>query len=76
MTSKTISVTEEVYNTLMKYKDENESFSEFFKRLIEIRHQNMEKTFGSWNLSPDEEEYFTDIGKRDGRRWNQLELGE
>ena len=54
MTSKNINITEDVYNKLMKLKRENESFSELFLRLLRVQKNNMEKTFGAWNLSKEE----------------------
>ena len=37
MTSKNISITEDVYKKLMKIKREKESFSELFLRLLKIQ---------------------------------------
>ena len=56
MGSKTISVNDDVYRELKEIKEENESFSELFHRLITIHHQNLEKSFGSWQLTKEEEE--------------------
>ena len=53
MTSKKINITEDVYNKL--YKIKGESFSELFLRLLKFQEFNIEKTFGSWNLSKREE---------------------
>ena len=75
MGSRTISVTDEVYNHLVKYKGENESFSEFFTRLLDVQRRNIEEAFGAWNLTPDEEECFSDSVTRQGRRWKRLERG-
>ena len=69
MTSKNISITEEVYKKLMKIKRENESFSELFLRLLRIQKVKMEKTFGTWNLSKKEKgEIWDDILDHPGRR--------
>jgi len=77
MTSKNISITEEVYNKLMKIKRENESFSELFLRLLNIQKINVEKTFGAWKLSKREKtEIWDDISNRSGRRWEKSELGD
>ena len=77
MTSKNISITEEVYEKLMKIKRENESFSELFLRLLKIQKINMEKTFGAWNLSKKERnEIWEDIESRSGRRWKKSESSE
>lgn len=54
MTSKNISITEEVYNKLMKIKGENESFSEFFIRLLNFQKTTIEKSFGAWKLTEEE----------------------
>jgi len=77
MTSKNISITEEVYNKLMKIKRENESFSELFLRLLRVQKFKMEKTFGEWNLSKiEKEEIWDDITNRTGRSWKRSEIGE
>ena len=77
MTSKNISITEDVYKKLMKIKGENESFSELFLRLLRIQKINMEKTFGAWNLSKKERsEIWEDISNRSGRSWKRSEMGE
>jgi len=77
MTSKNISITEEVYKKLMKIKRENESFSELFLRLLRIQKDNMEKSFGAWSLSEKEKsEIWDDITNRPGRSWKKYELGD
>jgi predicted CopG family antitoxin len=77
MTSKNISITEEVYKKLMKIKRKNESFSELFLRLLKIQKLNMEKNFGTWNLSAKEKnEIWEDISNRPGRSWKDSEIGE
>jgi len=77
MTSKNISITEEVYKKLVKIKRENESFSELFLRLLRIQKINMENTFGAWNLSKKEKsEIWADITDRAGRKWKRSEIGE
>ena len=77
MTSKNISITEDVYNKLIKIKRENESFSELFLRLLRVQKDNLEKTFGLWNLSKEEmSEIWEDISNRSGRSWKRSELGE
>ena len=48
MTSKNISITEDVYKKLMKIKREKESFSELFLRLLKI--QNPALHFGNNSL--------------------------
>jgi len=65
MTSKNISITEDVYKKLIKIKEENESFSELFLRLLRIQKINIEKAFGAWNLSKREKtEIWNDISNR------------
>ena len=77
MTSKNISITEDVYKKLMKIKRENESFSELFLRLLKIQKINMEKSFGAWNLSAKEKsEIWDNITNRPGRSWKNSEVGE
>ena len=77
MTSKNISITEEVYKKLIKIKREDESFSELFLRLLKSQKINMKRTFGAWNLSEEEEsEIWKDISNRAGRKWKRSERGE
>lgn len=77
MTSKNISITEEVYNKLMKIKRENESFSELFLRLLSVQKINFERTFGAWNLNEKEsKEIWGDITNRPGRKWKKTDIGE
>jgi predicted CopG family antitoxin len=72
MTSKNISITEDVYNKLLKIKREDESFSELFLRLLKIQKTTLEKSFGAWNLSKEEEkEIWADLKARTGRHWNK-----
>lgn len=75
MTSKNISITEEVYNKLLKIKKEDESFSELFLRLLKIQKFKLENCFGAWNLSEEEEkEIWRDITSRSGRNWKKPNL--
>lgn len=77
MTSKNISITEDVYNKLIKIKGENESFSELFLRLLNIQKKSLEKSFGAWQLSKKEkEEIWDDIINRPRKNWNKSKLGE
>ena len=72
MTSKNISITEDVYNKLLKIKRKDESFSELFLRLLEIQNVRLDKCFGAWNLSEEEEkEIWKDITQRSGRNWKK-----
>ena len=76
MASKNISITEDVYNKLIRAKRENESFSELFLRLLSIQRTAMEKSFGTWNLNENESsEIWGDITKRPGRKWKKSPLG-
>ena len=75
MTSKNISITEEVYNKLLKIKREDESFSELFLRLLKIQKIKLENCFGAWNLSEEEKkEIWSDISSRSGRNWKKPNL--
>lgn len=72
MASKNISITEDVYNKLLKIKRKDESFSELFLRLLKIQNVRFEECFGAWNFSKEEEkEIWTDITKRSGRNWKK-----
>ena len=75
MTSKNISITEDVYNKLKKIKRENESFSELFLRLLKIQKNTLEKSFGAWDLSEEEKkDIWGDITTRNGRKWNKSNI--
>ena len=75
MTSKNISITEDVYNKLLKIKRDDESFSELFLRLLKIQKTTLEKSFGAWNLSEEEEkEIWAELSTRNGRNWNKSNL--
>jgi len=77
MTSKNISITEDVYKKLIKIKKKDESFSELFLRLLKIQKVHMEKSFGAWKLSEREKvEIWKDITDRTGRKWEKSEIGE
>ena len=75
MTSKNISITEDVYNKLLKIKRDNESFSELFLRLLKIQKNTLEKSFGAWDLLEEEEkEIWAEISTRNGRNWSKSNL--
>lgn len=75
MTSKNISITEEVYNKLLKIKRVDESFSELFLRLLKIQKVKLENCFGAWNLSEEEKnDIWDDITDRSGRIWKKSNL--
>jgi len=54
MTSKSISITTEVYELLDKFRKKNESFSQVIKRLIESQMDLMDLA-GIWKKIPDAE---------------------
>ena len=75
MTSKNISITEDVYKKLIKIKRDDESFSELFLRLLKIQKIKIEKCFGAWNLSKEEKsDIWDDITNRTGRDWKKTDL--
>ena len=77
MTSKTISITEEVYNELTKIKQDDESFSQLFLRILSLHKQQIDQSFGSWDLSDDEKvEIWDDLTTRPSRRWSGQEKGD
>jgi len=53
MTSKLISIREEIYKDLKRLKGPNESFSELIERLIIERKKDPLKHFGTLNELPD-----------------------
>jgi len=67
MTSKNISI--------LKIKRDDESFSELFLRLLKIQKITLEKSFGAWDLSEEEEkEIWAEISTRNGRNWSKSNL--
>ncbi len=77
MGSKNISITEDVYNKLIKIKKEDESFSELFLRLLNSQKSNIEDAFGAWNLTEEEKrDIWDDITKREGRKWQKSSFEE
>jgi len=72
--TKKISISEAVYQELLKVKNENENFSELFLRLILSQKQRVEKLFGSWNLTKEEKADIWDkVCIREGRIWKKSE---
>ena len=72
MASKTISITEEIYNRLVNLKDEKESFSQLFNRMLEVYHQNLTECFGAWEISDEDySEIWEDLTHRKGRKWQR-----
>ncbi len=55
MTSKSISISEDVYNLLSKSKLKNESFSQTILRLLK-RQENILELAGAWNKIPESDE--------------------
>jgi predicted CopG family antitoxin len=77
MTSKMISVTNEVYDELSKLKEAHESFSELFMRMVHTHRQNLEKCFGCWKLDAEEEkDIWSDLIVRPGRQWTHSNIDE
>jgi predicted CopG family antitoxin len=54
MPSKNISITEDIYNELVKLKNGNESFSDIISRLVMERKKDPLKFFGILEDIPDE----------------------
>ena len=52
---KTITIKEDVYEKLMKAKGKDESFSEFFGKIVEKKKPDLMKFAGAWKDMPDEE---------------------
>ena len=50
MAFKTITIKESVYRELLKAKGE-ESFSEFFEKLVKGRKPDLKKFYGAWKMS-------------------------
>jgi len=65
MASKTITITEEVYQLLKLIKKQDESFSELLRRLaMSVSGQKLENFFGSWDLNDQEYEEIQEEIKR------------
>ncbi|MBN1802789.1 MAG: antitoxin VapB family protein [Candidatus Lokiarchaeota archaeon] len=76
MTSKNISITKDVYDKLLKIKNDNESFSDLFLRLLRVQKSSLEKTFGAWDLSKEEKNIWDRLTIRNGRSWNKSDIEE
>ena len=77
MTSKTISITKEVYQDLIKIKGKKESFSQLFIRILRYYKPNIKESFGKWDLSKEEKiEIWDKLTERSGRRWSGSDIGE
>jgi predicted CopG family antitoxin len=65
MASKTITITEDVYQLLKKVKKKDESFSELLRRLaMQINGQKLEAFFGLWTINDQEYEEIQEEIKR------------
>ncbi|MHA1672436.1 MAG: antitoxin VapB family protein [Promethearchaeota archaeon] len=70
MASKTISITEEIYDRLNALKIKSESFSQLFQRMIDLYQKNLTECFGAWKISSEDyETIWEDITQRSGRKW-------
>ena len=75
MASKTISITEEVYEMLVKLKSPEESFSELFQGLIQTHKENIKTLFGKWQLTEEEKQEMIDkVSNRTTRKWHKPEI--
>lgn len=55
MTSKTLTITEDVYLLLKNLKQTGESFSDLLRRLaFQVNGQNLDAFFGGWEMSDEE----------------------
>lgn len=55
MTSKTLTITEDVYLLLKNLKQDDESFSDLLRRLaFQVNGQNLDAFFGGWEMSDEE----------------------
>jgi len=57
MPSRSISITEDVYNMLLLEKKEGESFSDVIFPLVK-RRSNLSDSFGSWEMTDEEIDEF------------------
>lgn len=53
MSTKTISITEEIYSMLLLEKEEGESFSDVIFRLVK-RRSKLSDSFGKWEMTDEE----------------------
>ena len=57
MSTKTISITKDVYDMLLVEKEEDESFSDVIYRLVK-RRSKLSDSFGKWEMTDEEIEKF------------------
>jgi len=74
MASKNIAITEDLYRTLMKKKQHNESFTKVIFRLLE-EEERASNYFGAWGaLSSTEEEKINRARKELRELWTYREI--
>ena len=65
MASKTITITEDVYQLLKLLKKQDESFSELLRRLaMQVNGQKLEAFFGLWDVNDQEYKEIQEVIKR------------
>lgn len=69
MTTKTISITEDVYNILILEKQKGESFSDVISRLVK-RRSRLSDSFGRWKMTDEEIEEFQSELKKMWQEWH------
>ncbi len=69
MTTKTISITEDVYNILILEKQKGESFSDVISRLVK-RRSRLSDSFGKWKMTDEEIEEFQSELKKMWQEWH------
>ncbi|MGD2248542.1 MAG: antitoxin VapB family protein [Candidatus Methanofastidiosia archaeon] len=69
MTTKTISITEDVYNILVLEKQKGESFSDVISRLVK-RRSPLSDSFGKWKMTDEEIEEFQSELKKMWQEWH------
>lgn len=76
MGSKTITISEDAYESLLREKLESESFSDVILRLTK-RFGNIFNSFGKWDISDEEEKTIKDDLKNIWSAWsNKIEKVE
>ena len=58
MSTKTISITKDVYDMLLVEKEKDESFSDVIARLVK-RRSKLSDSFGKWEITDEEIQKFT-----------------
>ena len=69
MSTKTISITEDVYNMLLLEKQEGESFSDVISRLVK-RRSRLSDSFGKWKITDEEIEGFESELRKMWQEWH------